>query len=55
MPDIAMCKNEECPKKETCYRYKATPCCYQTYSNFKYEKDIGCKWFWNTEVEDWLI
>ena len=25
MPDITMCKGENCPMKETCYRYKATP------------------------------
>jgi hypothetical protein len=25
MPDISMCTNEECPLKESCYRYNATP------------------------------
>ena len=25
MPDITMCKDEECPSKEQCYRYRATP------------------------------
>ncbi len=25
MPDITMCSGGDCPLKETCYRYKATP------------------------------
>lgn len=25
MPDISMCEGKECPLKENCYRYKATP------------------------------
>jgi hypothetical protein len=25
MPDIAMCKGNNCPKKETCYRFTAKP------------------------------
>ena len=25
MPDISMCNGESCPKKETCYRFKAEP------------------------------
>jgi hypothetical protein len=36
MPDITMCKNEQCAEKEKCYRYKATPNEYwQSYSDFK--------------------
>lgn len=36
MPDIAMCANSMCPKKEHCYRYKAEPKRYQSYASFKY-------------------
>ena len=25
MPDITMCEGNNCPLKETCYRYKAKP------------------------------
>jgi len=25
MPDITMCSGEDCPKKESCYRFTATP------------------------------
>lgn len=36
MPDISMCVNEECKRKETCYRYKAKPDKYmQAYGEFK--------------------
>ena len=31
MPDISMCKGEDCPLKNQCYRYTATPCEYQSY------------------------
>lgn len=29
MPDISMCPGGYCMLKETCYRYKATPCQYR--------------------------
>jgi len=53
MPDIAMCSNETCPKRENCYRYKATPCIpFQNYSKFEWEhldhehgKEIYCTGF----------
>jgi hypothetical protein len=32
MPDIAMCKNDNCPLKDSCYRFKATPDSYQAYT-----------------------
>ena len=42
MVDISMCLNEDCPIKETCYRYKATANPYrQAYMDFKY--DNGCE------------
>lgn len=47
MPDISMCKNNECPLKETCYRFKATPSCHQAYADFNY-KD-GCDYYWEIE------
>jgi hypothetical protein len=40
MPDISMCRNEECPLKDSCYRYVAEPSHYQAYGKFEY-KD-GC-------------
>lgn len=45
MPDIAMCKNENCKKKLKCYRYTATPSEYrQSYMNFTRE---DCSYFWD--------
>jgi len=34
MPDISMCDNNICPSKEECYRFKAIPNDYQTYTSF---------------------
>lgn len=31
MPDITMCGGNNCPLKETCYRYKAKPSDLQSY------------------------
>lgn len=53
MPDISMCKNEECPLREKCYRFLAEPDPYwQTYADFKYEiKDgeVHCDYFWDNK------
>ena len=43
MPDISMCKDYDCPLKNTCYRYVAKPSEYQYYAGFKY-KD-GCDYY----------
>ena len=34
MPDITMCKNELCEKKDTCHRYLAKPSEYQSYFGY---------------------
>ena len=37
MPDIAMCQNGDCPLREGCYRFTATPDQYrQSYAKFEY-------------------
>lgn len=39
MPDISMCQDNNCPKKDTCYRFTAIPSGdYQTYGDFQWEK-----------------
>ena len=36
MPDISMCMNSDCPRRYTCYRYRAIPNKkWQSYSNFR--------------------
>lgn len=42
MPDITMCANKLCNKKEKCYRFMAEPSEYQSYAMF--ESD-GCEFF----------
>ena len=41
MPDISMCSNAKCDKKNKCYRYMAIPNPFrQSYADFD-EKDCG--------------
>ena len=50
MVDITMCKNEECSKKETCYRYKAPTCEYRQSYFYPSPKEEECTYFmkiWN--------
>ena len=46
MPDISMCNNIQCTLKEVCYRFKAKPSDWQTYADFKQDKDGKCKYYW---------
>lgn len=41
MPDITKCLNEDCPIKETCYRWTAIASEWQSCAEFKY--DNGCE------------
>jgi len=34
MPDISMCTDNRCPRSEFCYRFKAVPDHWQSYSDF---------------------
>lgn len=48
MPDIAMCKKEECKLKKTCYRYLAEPNKYwQTYI-CPDKSGADCNYYWKT-------
>ena len=46
MPDISMCMGNDCPLKETCYRYKAKPSEYQSYFMEAPYKDGDCSHYW---------
>lgn len=35
MPDISMCLSVNCDKKDTCYRARAKPDRFQSWSNFE--------------------
>jgi hypothetical protein len=48
MPDISMCPGDDCPLKEECYRFKATPSEYQSYfAEAPYDSfNKDCDFFW---------
>jgi len=56
MADITMCKGENCPMKETCYRYKAVPSEYwQSYFTKLpleiIEGKVECKFYWEINTK----
>ena len=52
MPDITMCLGNDCPIKETCYRFTAIPTPHwQSYSDFKYDEKLNvCEFFYHNGV-----
>lgn len=46
MPDILMCRNVDCEKKETCYRFKAKASGWQSYMKPDAE---DCQHYWPIE------
>jgi hypothetical protein len=52
MPDIAMCKGTDCPLKNECYRFLATPSEYrQSYFVTPPIEDGKCIEFWNAREQ----
>ena len=52
MPDITMCKGNNCPHKEGCYRYTAKPDeLAQSYFVNPPIKDGKCDYFWGENAE----
>lgn len=49
MADITMCRGENCPLKEKCYRYKAKPSTWQSYFVEVPYNEKGCDKFWKIE------
>ena len=51
MPDITMCTGTKCPKKDNCYRFRATANPYrQSYfcvPPFESREDKECEYFWD--------
>lgn len=50
MPDITMCTNDECPLRESCYRYMAKPSEYmQSYAVFEWKAGkkgkVDCEYY----------
>jgi hypothetical protein len=47
MPDISMCANFQCSKKQICYRFKAKPGFWQSYGGYTEDlKKGGCDSYW---------
>ena len=53
MPDITMCEGMNCPHKEACYRYTATPSEFmQSYfMNSPIEESGRCTYYWGENGE----
>lgn len=56
MPDITMCVNKQCPLRGKCYRYRAVPDDWQSYTKFEPQERIGspayaadCYDFWEID------
>ena len=48
MPDITMCKNEECKLKEKCFRFTAIPSTFQSYF-YVNPNENSCEYFYNND------
>jgi hypothetical protein len=55
MPDITMCPGTNCPHKETCYRYTATPSEHrQAYFMEAPIKEEKCDMYWGeNQINIW--
>ena len=51
MPDITMCLGTDCPHKETCYRFTAKPCDYQSYFMKPPIKEGKCEYYWGKNAQ----
>ena len=47
MPDITMCKGEDCEARVTCYRFTAKPSKYQSYFSESPTENGGCEYYIN--------
>lgn len=53
MPDISMCRTNECPKRFNCVRARAIPSAYQSMCNFYV--DLPCTHFWDIEESPYKL
>lgn len=49
--DITMCSSVNCPERNSCYRSRANPSEFQSYSNFEYtcNENNGFEYFWKID------
>ena len=63
MPDISKCEGRECPLKENCYRFTATPSEFRQsyfedppYKVFEEDgNEVSCDYYWPLEEVDETI
>ena len=46
MADITMCRDSNCPLKDTCYRFKANPSFMQSYFLDSPRTEKDCEYYW---------
>lgn len=51
MPDITKCSGDECPKKQSCYRYTAKASDYQSFFMTPPIKDGECDHYWGEQSQ----
>jgi len=53
MPDITMCRGNDCELKDNCYRHKAEPSEFRQSWFMKppYESIFECEYFWELKPE----
>ena len=51
MADITMCTDSKCPKRNTCYRFKAKPSEFRQsyFADSPKKEDGSCDHYWETE------
>lgn len=54
MTDIAKCRGDECPMKESCYRFTAPSSEYQSYFVNPPIKDGKCDMYWGQAQQDMI-
>lgn len=57
VPDVCMCKGQSCLRKESCYRFTATPNPYWQSYFMVPPVDVNtqeCSHFWDTTGEAWI-
>ena len=52
MSDITKCSNDDCLKKNKCWRYLAPNSVWQSWNNFNQENLEDCEFYWKVKLYD---
>jgi hypothetical protein len=55
MPDITKCPGEDCPLRDSCYRFTSSASEYQSYSRYDLTdlKNGECTYYWGRAEVSW--